>query len=167
MAQTHECTQALGEVHSSTSGFQWVSQWLPWTALWNNLRGTDHLIGLPDFYFEPWHFISCPRIYAVSNKCCQIQASDDQPFSGPVLGDPKAHNHSQNNPLGTRGQTTDKTISSNLILKWLHFVWSDCLWPVFEHKRMAQEVVSSLCCLHDVQIHSSNEELFSFRPCTL
>lgn len=66
----------------------------------------------------------------MSDKCYQIQTTDDQPFSGPVLEeDPKAHNHSQNHPLGTKGQTSDKPIflqsspkKAAFCLQWLSSV---------------------------------------------
>lgn len=66
----------------------------------------------------------------MSDKCYHIQTTDDQPFSGPVLEeDPKAHNHSQNHPLGAKGQTSDKTIflqsspkKAAFCLEWLSSV---------------------------------------------
>lgn len=86
-------------------------------------------------------------------------------FSGLILEeDPNAYSHSQNHYLGTKGQTSKIIICFYLFLKRLYHSWCGYPPPAFEDKTM--DIVLSHHSLYEVQTHSSNTELFSFKSCT-
>lgn len=167
MGQRPKYTPALGEVGSSMSFLlvsQRFSQGLPLTAMWMKPQGADHLTRPFDFYSVLWHFVSCSRMYAMSDKCCPIQTTDGQPFSGAVLeGDPNARNHSQIIPWDQRTNLRQNHFLKSSLKKAVSFL----LWlsTVFEHGRIG--VVLSHLPLYEVQIHSNNRVISYHVHCTL
>lgn len=166
MSESPKCKLALREVISSTNWFQWVFQGLYWLRCKRSYGQqtvlSDHFSSILShgILSAAQEFTQC-QTNAIRSKQLMINLFPDQ-FWKKTL---KLITILRIILWGPKDKLQTKPFFLDLLLKRLHFFWGDYLCPDFELKRMA--AVSSLCCLHVDQIQSSNEELFSFRPCTL